>query len=60
MSKGLYKPTTKGMRRPLDNTIDSGMIVQPPRFPEIGGLKSPSKIGRKNRMNLRKPGQGER
>ncbi len=60
MSKGLYKPTTRGMRRPLDNTIDGGMIVQPPRFPELGGLKNASKIGKKNRMSLRKPGSSER
>lgn len=60
MSRGLYKPTTRGSRRPQDNTIDSGMIVQPPRYVELGGLKGSGKIGKKNRMSVRKPGQSER
>ncbi len=53
------KPTTKGMRAPLDNGSTSDMIVNPPRFAEIGGLKNPAKIGKKNTMAVRKPGQTE-
>lgn len=53
------KPTTKGKREPLDNGSTSDMIVNPPRFAEIGGLKSPSKIGKKNTMMVKKPGQTE-
>ena len=53
------KPTTKGMRGPLDNGSASEMFVNPPRFAELGGLTRPSKIGKKNNMKIRKPGQTE-
>ena len=56
MSKGFLKPTTKGMRGPQDNGSQSDMIVQPPRYAELGGLKSASKIGKRNAMTVKKPG----
>lgn len=59
MSTSYLKPTTKGMRQPLENGSVSDMIVQPSRFAEFGGLKSPSKIGKRNAQAIRKPGQTE-
>ncbi len=60
MAKTSYlKPTTKGMRGPLDNGSASDMFVNPPRYAEIGGLKSASKIGPRNKMAVKKPGQTE-
>jgi hypothetical protein len=41
-------------RDPLSNVIDDGMIVNPPRFAEMGGLSSAGKIS-KNSMTIKKP-----
>ena len=59
MSSSYLKPSTKGMRQPLENGSSSSFIVNPPRFAEIGGLTRPGKIGKKNTMAVRKPGQTE-
>lgn len=60
MSKSSYlKPTTKGMRAPLENGSVSDRIVNPSRWAELGGLKNASKIGKKNTMAVRRPGQTE-
>lgn len=59
MSTGYLKPTTKGMRQPLENGSVGDFISNPPRWAEIGGLKNASKIGKKNTMAIRKPGQSE-
>lgn len=53
------KPSTKGSRGPQDNGSVSDMIVQPPRYAEIGGLKNAGKIGKRNTMAVKKPGQTE-
>jgi hypothetical protein len=42
------------VRDPLSNVIDDGMIVNPPRFAELGGLSSASKTYR-NSMTIKKP-----
>lgn len=59
MATGYLKPTTKGMRDPQSNGSASDMIVNPPRYAELGGLTSASKIGKKNTMAVKKPGQTE-
>jgi hypothetical protein len=41
-------------RDPLSNVIDDGMIVNPPRFAELGGLDAASKTF-KNKMQIKKP-----
>lgn len=53
------KPSTKGMRNPMDNGSPGDMISNPPRFAQIGGLTGPGKIGKRNTMAIRKPGQSE-
>jgi hypothetical protein len=53
----LFKP--KGAlqpRRPTDNSQQNGQIVNTPRFSEFGGLSNASKTGKRNSMNLSKPG----
>lgn len=53
------KPTTKGMRGPLDNGNPSGKIDNPPRMAQLGGLTSTSKIRKGSKgMTVRKPGSG--
>lgn len=59
MATSYLKPTTKGMRQPLDNGSASDMIVNPPRWAELGGLKNASKIGKKNTMGVKRPGLTE-
>lgn len=41
-------------RDPVSNVIDDGMIVNPPRFAEMGGLDSASRLHR-NKMTIKKP-----
>lgn len=50
------KPSTKGVRSPLENGSPSDKIAHPPRFAEIGGLTRASKIGKRNPMTIRRPG----
>lgn len=53
----LFKPRGSAtIRRPQDDKTDSGMIVNPPRYGRIGGLDGSSKIGTKNKMTIKKPG----
>ena len=59
MATNYLKPSTKGMRGPLDNGSTGDMIVNPPRWAQIGGLTSARKIGKTNNMKVRKPGQTE-
>jgi len=41
-------------RDPLSNTTDDGMIVNPPRYAELGGLDSASRTF-KNKMQIKRP-----
>jgi len=52
----LFKPSTRGKRDPVSNDKNNGRIVNPPRFAEIGGLKSARKGMAKNAMSIKKPG----
>jgi hypothetical protein len=59
MSTSYLKPSTKGMRAPLENGSVGDMISNPPRWAQIGGLKSAAKIGKRNTMSVKRPGQSE-
>jgi hypothetical protein len=62
MNERKYKPTTRGYRDPQESGIGTaGMIDNPPRYGQIGGLKSAGKIKHKlgNNMRVRKPGSSE-
>ena len=53
----LFKPRGATQpRRPTDNTQQHGVVTNPPRFEQFGGLDSASKTGPKNKMQVQKPG----
>ena len=57
----LFKPRgANNPRRPTDNTQQNGVVTNPPRFEEFGGLSSGAKIGAKNKMAVQKPGDGKK
>jgi hypothetical protein len=57
----LYKPRgANNPRRPTDNTQQNGVVTNPPRFEQFGGLSSGAKIGAKNKMAVQKPGDGKK
>ena len=59
MSSKYLEPSAKGRREPTSNTQDNGLIVNPPRLNQMGGLdKIHEKYGHfKNRMSIKKPGK---
>jgi hypothetical protein len=59
MSTSYLKPSTRGMRQPLDNGSTSDLVVNPPRFAQIGGLTSARKLPKKNTMTVKRPGSSE-
>lgn len=56
MSDNLFKPSSLGIRDPLTNNKNNMRIVNPPRFPEVGGFVSKAKGFFKNALNIGKPG----
>lgn len=57
----LFKPRGANQaRRPTDNNQQNGVVTNPPRFEQFGGLDSGSKIGAKNKMQVQKPGDGKK
>jgi hypothetical protein len=50
----LFNPHEVPIRDPQSNVIDDGLIVNPPRYAEFGGLSGSSKTFR-NKMTIRKP-----
>ena len=57
----LFKPRgANNPRRPTDNTQQNGVVTNPPRFEQFGGLSSGAKIGAKNKMAVQKPGDGKK
>ena len=60
-------PSSSGLRQPTDPKKDNGMVVNPPRYLEFGGLERASKTapgvnkatsGKKNEYRIVKPGKG--
>ena len=57
----LFKPRGASQpRRPTDNNQQNGVITNPPRFEQFGGLDTGAKIGPKNKMQVQKPGDGKK
>ena len=52
----LFKPGEAGMRDPLDNSLQNGRIMNPPRFAQVGKLNGPSKGTKRNKMVIEGPG----
>lgn len=57
----LFKPRgAAAPRKPTDNNQQHGVMVNTPRFAQLGGLSSPSKLGGKMGMAVQKPADGKR
>lgn len=57
----LFKPRgAQSVRRPTDNNQQNGQIVNTPRYATLGGLSGAAKIGSKNKMAIRPPGDGRK
>jgi hypothetical protein len=52
----LFKPDGSGIRNPTTNAKENGVINNPPRFGELGGLSSAGKGIKRNKAVIRKPG----
>ncbi len=56
----LFKPRgTAAVRRPTDNNQKHGVVVNTPRYAELGGLSSAGKVG-KTGMKVMKPADGRK
>jgi hypothetical protein len=56
----LFKPRgAAAPRRPTDNQRQHGVMVNTPRFAELGGLSTAAKVG-KTGMSVQKPGDGKK
>ena len=56
MSSKLFAPRSYAIRMPTDNERRHGAIINPPRLPEIGGMKKGNADKREPELNLKKPG----
>lgn len=50
------KPSGQGMRDPTSNAQQNGRVVNPPRYPQLGGFTGSGKGFKKNDKNIRRPG----
>ena len=56
----LFKPRgAAAPRRPTDNNQHHGVMVNTPRFSQLGGLSNPAKVG-KTGMRVEKPADGKK
>lgn len=53
---GTNKPSGRGIRDPQSNAQLNGRIVNPPRYPEVGGFTGKTKAFFKNMLHIMKPG----
>ena len=67
MSSNFLAPSNAGLRKPTDEAQVNGVVVNPPRYAEWGGLSGPSKVKTTvnkslydigNPFNISKPGGG--
>lgn len=56
-TKFLAPSAALGIRPIQDNKTDNGLIVNPPRYAQLGGLSGPRKTGGKNKMTVVPPGR---
>jgi hypothetical protein len=57
---GNNRPSGRGMREPTSNRKENGRVVNPPRYPEMGGFSSAAKGFKRNDKSIRKPGAAEK
>ncbi len=55
----LFKPSPVGRRGVTENARENGRIVNPPRFPEMGGMTGSNAV-KQNNLRIRKPGGSAR
>lgn len=53
------KPSGRGIRDPLTNAQNNGRVINPPRYPKLGGFTSGAKGFFKNLLHIVKPGNGD-
>lgn len=56
MANKLFAPRSYPVRMPTDNERRNGAIINPPRLPEIGGMKKGNADKRETELSLKKPG----
>ena len=57
----LFKPrAASAPRRPTDDNQFYGNIVNQPRFDRFGGLKNATSLKGKTRLQVQRPGDGDR
>lgn len=61
MPTDYLKPKSTNIREPLSNEKMNGRVMNPPRFAELGGLKSAKRRGAmtKNSLSIRRPGDAK-
>ena len=55
----LFKPRgSQSIRSATTDQQNNGRIINTPRYDRMGGLDSPKKIGAKNSLTIKPPGDG--
>jgi hypothetical protein len=44
MSSNFMKPSSSGLRMPTDPGQINGVVINPPRYAEYGGLRGPDRV----------------
>ena len=52
----IFAPKPYAIRQPTDNKRKHGVVMNPPRFPEIGGSTTKNMDQRDPELTLKKPG----
>lgn len=52
----LFAPKSYPIRKPSDKGREQGSMINPPRFPEIGGMTTSNADKKEPSMALKKPG----
>lgn len=60
MSSNYLIPSSTGLRQPTDNAKENGLIINPPRYAEHGGLTGANKVANWNMLPISKPNGGRK
>ena len=57
----IFKPRgAQTIRNPVTDQQNNGRIINTPRYDRMGGLSAPKKIGAKNSLTIKPPGDGSK
>lgn len=57
----VFKPRGASQpRKPTTDQQNNGRIINPPRYDRLGGLTGAGKIGSKNALSIKPPGDGKK